>query len=68
MLKFGIYTLVCFANMVICARAGMKSGEGVLQWLLILMAMINLFMLFSLVGTGRTCTELETARDKRREA
>ena len=47
MLKFGIYTLVCFANMVICARAGMKSGEGVLQWFLILMAMINLFMLFS---------------------
>ena len=52
MLKFGIYTLVCFANMVICARAGMKSGEGVLQWFLILMAMINLFMLFSVWWGG----------------
>ncbi|MDG1987507.1 MAG: hypothetical protein P8J18_05985 [Halieaceae bacterium] len=68
MKKFGIYTLVCFTNMIICARAGMHSGEGFLQWFLILMAMINLFMLFSLVDTGRVFSELEAQHDKRREA
>ena len=31
--KFGIYMLVCFTNTIICVRAGMNSGEGVLQWL-----------------------------------
>ena len=68
MKKFGIYTLVCLTNMIICARAGMNSGEGFLQWFLILMAMINLFMLFSLVDTSKTFSELESELDKRREA
>ena len=68
MKKFGIYTLVCFMNMVICARAGINLGEGFLQWFMILMAMINLFMLFSLIDLGRTFSELEAERDKRREA
>ena len=68
MKKFGIYTLVCFTNMIICARAGMHSGEGFLQWFLILMSMVNLFMLFSLVDTGRAFSELEVERDQRREA
>ena len=68
MKNFGIYTLVCLANMVICARAGMNSGEGFIQWFLVLMVLINLFMLFSLVDTGRTFSELEAERDKRREA
>ena len=68
MRKFGIYTLVCFTNMIICARAGMHSGEGFLQWFLILMAMINLFMLFSLVDAGRAFSEFEAEHDKGREA
>ena len=67
MKKFGIYTLVCFTNMVICARAGINLGEGFLQWFLVLMAMINLFMLFSLVDTGRVFSELETERAKYRD-
>ncbi len=54
--------------MIICARAGMHSGEGLLQWFLILMAMINLFMLFSLVDTSRVFSELEAEHEKRREA
>jgi len=54
--------------MVICARAGINSGEGFVQWFLVLMVLINLFMLFSLVDTGRTFSELEAERDKRREA
>ncbi len=56
--------------MIICARAGMHSGEGFLQWFLILMSMVNLFMLFSLVDTGRAFSELEVERerDQRREA
>ena len=68
MKTFGIYTLVCLTNMVICARAGINSGEGFVQWFLVLMVLINLFMLFSLVDTGRTFSELEAERDKRREA
>ena len=67
MRKFGIYTLVCFTNMIICARAGINLGEGFLQWFLVLMAMINLFMLFSLVDTGRVFSELETERAKYRD-
>ncbi len=67
MKKFGIYTLVCFTNMVICARAGINSGEGFLQWFLILMAMTNLFMLFSLVDTGRTFSEFEAEFDDRQD-
>ena len=54
--------------MIICARAGMHSGEGLLQWFLILMAMINLFMLFSLVDAGRAFSEFEAEHDKGREA
>ena len=65
--KFGIYSMVCFTNMIICARAGINLGEGFLQWFLVLMAMINLFMLFSLVDTGRIFSELETERAKYRE-
>ena len=67
MKKFGIYSVVCFTNMIICARAGINLGEGFLQWLLVLMAMINLFMLFSLVDTGRVFSELETERAKYRD-
>ena len=67
MKKFGIYSIVCFTNMIICARAGINLGEGFLQWLLVLMAMINLFMLFSLVDTGRVFSELETERAKYRD-
>ena len=67
MKKFGIYSIVCFTNMIICARAGINLGEGFLQWLLVLMAMINLFMLFSLVDTGRIFSELETERAKYRD-
>ena len=67
MKKFGIYSIVCFTNMIICARAGINLGEGFLQWFLVLMAMINLFMLFSLVDTGRIFSELETERAKYRE-
>ncbi len=59
--------MVCFTNMIICARAGINLGEGFLQWLLVLMAMINLFMLFSLVDTGRVFSELETERAKYRD-
>ena len=65
--KFGIYSMVCFTNMIICARAGINLGEGLLQWFLVLMAMINLFMLFSLVDTGRIFSELEAERAKYRE-
>ena len=65
--KFGIYTVVCFTNMIICARAGINLGDGFLQGFLILMAMINLFMLFSLVDTGKTISEFEDERDRRRE-
>ena len=64
MKKFGVYSIVCFTNMIICARAGINLGEGFLQWFLVLMAMINLFMLFSLVDTGRVFSELETERAK----
>ena len=67
MKKFGVYSIVCFTNMIICARAGINLGEGFLQWLLVLMAMINLFMLFSLVDTGRVFSELETERAKYRD-
>ena len=67
MKKFGIYSIVCFTNMIICARAGINLGEGFLQWLLVLVAMINLFMLFSLVDTGRVFSELETERAKYRD-
>ena len=67
MKKFGIYSIVCFANMIICARAGINLGEGFLQWFLVLMAMINLFMLFSLVDTGRIFSELKTECAKYRE-
>ena len=67
MKKFGIYSIVCFTNMIICARAGINLGEGFLQWFLVLMAMINLFMLFSIVDTGRIFSELETERAKYRE-
>ena len=67
MKKFGIYSIVCFTNMIICARAGINLGEGFLQWLLVLMTMINLFMLFSLVDTGRVFSELETERAKYRD-
>ncbi len=67
MKKFGIYSIVCFTNMIICARAGINLGEGFLQWFLVLMAMINLFMLFSLVDTGRVFSELETERAKYRD-
>ncbi len=67
MKKFGVYSIVCFTNMIICARAGINLGEGFLQWFLVLMAMINLFMLFSLVDTGRVFLELETERAKYRD-
>ena len=67
MKKFGIYSIVCFTNMIICARAGINLGEGFLQWFLVLMAMINLFMLFSIVDTGRIFSELETERAKYRD-
>jgi len=67
MKKFGVYSIVCFTNMIICARAGINLGEGFLQWFLVLMAMINLFMLFSLVDTGRVFSELETERAKYRD-
>ena len=67
MTKFGVYSIVCFTNMIICARAGINLGEGFLQWFLVLMAMINLFMLFSLVDTGRVFSELETERAKYRD-
>ena len=67
MKKFGIYSIVCFTNMIICARAGINLGEGFLQWFLVLMAMINLFMLFSIVDTGRMFSELETERAKYRD-
>ncbi len=67
MKKFGVYSIVCFTNMIICARTGINLGEGFLQWFLVLMAMINLFMLFSLVDTGRVFSELETERAKYRD-
>ena len=67
MKKFGVYSIVCFTNIIICARAGINLGEGFLQWFLVLMAMINLFMLFSLVDTGRVFSELETERAKYRD-
>ena len=66
MKKFGIYTLVCLTDMIICARAAVNSGEGFVQWFLVLMALINLFMLFSLVDIARTFSELDAERDDRR--
>ena len=64
MKKFGIYALIVFINMIICVRAGINIGEGSLQWFLVLMAMINLFMLFSLVDTGRAFSELELEKKR----